>query len=296
LASIPPRVWVLAAVVLALAGCFGVPLYDLVRYAAPSELYSHILLIPFISLYLIWLRRGKLALDSAPARRLAWFPAVTGLAALGGFWLGVSCGWRPAMVDYLAWMTFSFLAFLVGAGFLLLGLETLRRIAFPLAFLAFMIPFPTVVRGWIDTFFQYGSAEAARACFWAAGMPVEQQGLVFQLPGTALQIAEECSGIHSSLVLFITSLLAGHLLLRSASRRALLALAVVPLALLRNGFRVFVIGELCVNISPRMIDSPIHHQGGPLFFVLSLVPFSLLLFFLRRCESRHRKRRQRAKR
>ena len=59
-------------------------------------------------------------------------------------------------------------------------------------------------------------------------------------------------------------------------------MAVLPLALLRNGFRVFTIGELCVHYGMRMIDSPIHRKGGPVFFVLSLVPFFLLLVWLRR--------------
>jgi hypothetical protein len=31
-----------------------------------------------------------------------------------------------------------------------------------------------------------------------------------------------------------------------------------------------------------MIDSPIHRKGGPLFFALALIPFFLLLAFLRR--------------
>jgi exosortase/archaeosortase family protein len=59
---------------------------------------------------------------------------------------------------------------------------------------------------------------------------------------------------------------------------------VIPLALLRNGFRVFVLGELCTHIGPQMIDTPIHHQGGPLFFALSLIPFFLLLVWLRKSE------------
>jgi exosortase/archaeosortase family protein len=109
---------------------------------------------------------------------------------------------------------------------------------------------------------------------------VFRQDLVFQLPGMTLQIAPECSGIRSSIVLFITSLVAGHLFLRSPWKRATLTLAVIPLALLRNGFRVFVIGELCVHVGPHMIDSPIHHHGGPIFFALSLIPFSLLTFYL----------------
>jgi exosortase/archaeosortase family protein len=80
----------------------------------------------------------------------------------------------------------------------------------------------------------------------------------------------------------ITSLLAGYLFLRRTSLRVILALSIVPLAILRNGFRIFVIGELCVHISPTMIDSFIHRKGGPIFFALSLIPFFLLLVFLRK--------------
>ena len=61
---------------------------------------------------------------------------------------------------------------------------------------------------------------------------------------------------------------------------------VIPLGILRNGFRILVIGLLCVHVGPQMIDSTIHHQGGPFFFALSLVPLLLLLWWLRRQEQR----------
>jgi exosortase/archaeosortase family protein len=117
-------------------------------------------------------------------------------------------------------------------------------------------------------------------------MPFLRQQTSFQLPGMPLEVAPECSGIRSTLVLFITSLLAGHLFLRSPWRRAALVLAVIPLALLRNGFRIFSIGQLCVNLGPHMINSPIHKRGGPLFFLLSLVPFFLMLLWLRKSEQK----------
>jgi exosortase/archaeosortase family protein len=72
--------------------------------------------------------------------------------------------------------------------------------------------------------------------------------------------------------------------LRSPWRRAVLVLFVIPLGILRNGFRILVIGLLCVNIGPQMIDCPIHHRGGPIFFALSLIPLFLLLWWLRRSE------------
>jgi exosortase/archaeosortase family protein len=68
-----------------------------------------------------------------------------------------------------------------------------------------------------------------------------------------------------------------------------LALFVIPLAILRNGFRIFVIGELCVHVSHDMINSWIHRKGGPVFFVLSLIPFFLLLAWLRKSEFKSQK-------
>jgi exosortase C (VPDSG-CTERM-specific) len=149
-----------------------------------------------------------------------------------------------------------------------------------------MVPLPVFLMTGIETFLQHGSAGVAYALFRIAGTTVFYQNLSFDLPGISLRVAPECSGIHSSMALLITSVLGGYFFLRSPVRRWILALAVIPLALLRNGFRVFVIGELCVHISPDMIDSYIHHHGGPIFFVLSLVPFFLLLLLLLKADHR----------
>jgi exosortase len=125
---------------------------------------------------------------------------------------------------------------------------------------------------------------AAHWMFELAGMPVYYRGLTFQLPNITLMVAPECSGIQSTVALFITSLLAGHIFLRTKWRRSVLTVAVLPLAVLRNGFRIFTIGELCVHMGPQMIHSYIHRKGGPIFFALSLIPFLLLLFFLIKSE------------
>jgi exosortase/archaeosortase family protein len=61
---------------------------------------------------------------------------------------------------------------------------------------------------------------------------------------------------------------------------------VIPLGILRNGFRILVIGLLGVYVGPYMVDSPIHHHGGPLFFALSLIPLFILLWWLWHQEQR----------
>ena len=278
------RIWLMAAVAVVLVLCFGKPLFDLVRFSRHSELYSHILLIPFISAYLVWLRRRDLAFHPQPAPRWAMLPFMGGVILLVGYWLALRSGWQPPQTDYLALMTLAFLFFVVGAFVLFIGTRTLRALAFPACMLIFMVPFPAVLESWIESFFQHGSAEAAYALFKVSGMPVFRQGTLFQLPGFSMEVAPQCSGIHSSLVLFITSLLAGSLLLRAGWTRVLLTLAVIPLALLRNGFRICLLGHLCVRLNPDWINSGLHRHGGPLFFAASLIPFFLLLLLLRKLE------------
>ena len=277
-----PKDFVWATIVL--VACFIVPLTRLAWFAATSELYSHILLVPFVSVYLAWLNRRNVRGFSEPNRRFAILAWCAGSVLLAGYWLAVWSGWPMTNQDGLAWMTSAFVGCFFGLCGLFAGRETLRAMRFPVCFLAFLVPFPTLVHNWLESFLQRGSALTAYGLFQLAGTPVLCNALNFQLPGFALQVAPECSGIHSSLVLFLTSLVAGHLFLRSPWKRGILALAVLPLGLLRNGFRIFVIGQLCIHIGPQMIHSTIHHDGGPIFFALSMVPFFLLLILLQRSE------------
>ena len=265
--------------------CFGFPLGKLLWFALHDELYSYIPLIPIISIYLVWTRRQSLPARSGASAKTASVFFACGLATLG-CWLAVHFNSKSPVEDSLALTTLAFLFFFTGAAFLFLGGKILRVIAFPVALLIFMVPMPAFLRGAVETFLQHGSAAAANGLFAISGLSYFREGLVFHLPGINIQVAPECSGIHSTVVLLITSLVAAFLFLRSTWRRTILFLAVIPLALLRNGFRIFVIGQLCARIGPDMINSPIHRHGGPLFFVLSLIPFFLLLIFLIKSERR----------
>jgi exosortase C (VPDSG-CTERM-specific) len=266
-----------------LAACFCVPLYELLHLAFSDDLYSAIPLVPLLSLYLIWLKRETLpaAFGSAVKPAAAFF--TLGLLCLAAYWIAPDDIFGP-VENYLAINILAFLFFFVGISFLFLGELFVRTLTFPLALLIFTIPFPEPVRHGIELFLQYGSAAFAGMFFYLSGTPFMRDGLNFHLPGCILQVAPECSGIHSTLVLAITSLLGAWLFLRSPWKRTMLVLVVIPLALLRNGFRIFVIGRLCVAYGPQMLASPIHRHGGPLFFALSLIPFFLFLLFLRKTE------------
>jgi len=272
--------------VLGLLACFARPFYALSQYSLHSEFFSYIPLIPIISLYLVSLQRSELPGKASASWQWAVMAALAGFALLAGWAWALHSGWKPHPEDHMTLMTAAFLLFVVAGCFAFFGYTITRLLAFPIAFLIFMIPMPTVMLDGITTFFQQTSAFTATVFLKTAGMAVFRENLIIHMPGFSIWVAPECSGIHSTMVLLITAVLAGHMFLRSGWKRALLVVVVVPLAILRNGFRIFVVSELCVQISHSMINSPVHHRGGPIFFALSLIPFFGLLFLLRKSELR----------
>jgi exosortase C (VPDSG-CTERM-specific) len=213
---------------------------------------------------------------------------VAGLGVLAfTYWLDFT-GQALLVNNRIALLTFSFLCCLAAGGFFFLGRPWMRAAAFPLAYLIFMVPIPDPIAGAIETASVAASAEIANLLFHLSGTPFVRVGRVFQLPNITLEVAQQCSGIRSSWVLFMTSIVAANLFLKTSWRRFALIALVIPLAILRNGFRILVIGLLCVNVGPQMINSLIHRRGGPLFFMLSLIPFFVVLWWLHRGDVRTR--------
>jgi exosortase C (VPDSG-CTERM-specific) len=295
-----PSVWTQFGLYTAgLTLAFGWPLVDLVRFsfggrgALPveiSNLYTHIILIPFIAMYLARLRWRDPTLppvslrEHGPAFGAAFGFALIGLALIGTA-LGIGRGAEGlSRNDWLMLMVSAWVGLLAAGGCWLLGESAMRRLWFAFAFLLLMAPIPTFLIQWINQATQLLSAEVSAWMIHRSGTSMFRDGVLFHLPGITLEVAEECSGIRSSLVLFITSLVAGQMFLRRPWKQAALTLFVLPLALVRNGVRILTIALLCVHVGPEMIHSPIHHRGGPIFFALSLVPFLLLLLVLRRSE------------
>src|SRR6266700_2025251 len=270
--------WSLYLVIL--CGAFALPLREFVTYARHSEVHSYVLLIPFVAAYLIYIRWKSLSRELSTAWGYALLSAAAGAGALLARLHFAELGQN----DYMTLIALSFVCFVIAGTFLFLGSKWARSAMFPLFFLAFMIPLPEAAVDSLENASKEASAEVANWLFLISGTPVLRAGPVFQLPGITIEVAKECSGIRSSLVLVITSLLAANMFLHTTWRRALLVCAVIPLGLLRNGIRVLVISLLCVHIGPEMINSVIHRRGGPFFFAASLIPLFLLLWWLRRGE------------
>jgi exosortase C (VPDSG-CTERM-specific) len=243
-------------------------------------------LIPFVSAYLLYIRRDQLPKNYVSDIPIGGVCLAVGLGILAVTYRSDFAGMVISNNDRLTFLTLSFLCCLAAGLFFFLGRGWMRAAAFPLAYLIFMVPMPYAMEEALEIASKSAAAEVANVLFHLSGIPFLRAGAFFQLPNITIEVAQECSGIRSSWVLFMTSILASNLFLKTPWRRFALVAFVIPLGILRNGFRILVIGLLCVNVGPQMIHSIIHRRGGPLFFTLSLAPFLLVLWWLRRGEVR----------
>lgn len=277
--------WALVALAV-LTLVFLKPLVELMVYASGTDLHSHIVLIPIVAGYLLSLRWASLPTGYRTSMGWALLPVALAAVALAVAWRLVPLGGELSTNDRLAAYAIAYTALVWAGGFLVLGGQWMAAAAFPMAFLIFLAPLPDGLIHTLETASQLASSDVSAWMFRLTGLPHLRDGNIFQLPGITIKVAQECSGIRSSWVLFITSLVASEMFLKSQWRRLILVALVIPLGLLRNGFRILVISWLCVEVGPHMIDSFIHHRGGPIFFALSLIPLFLILWFLRRGEVR----------
>jgi exosortase len=172
----------------------------------------------------------------------------------------------------------------IGVFVLCYGTKTLQAAAFQLSLLLLMVLLPQVLLERSIFVLQGCSTQAAGILFRLGGVPFFQDGFRFSLPGIDVEVAKQCSGIRSGLALFITSLLMGHIFLRSPWRRLWLVLAAFPITIFKNGLRVVTIYWLMVHPSLASLCVWMHRYGGIPFSFLGLSLMALLLTSLRKFE------------
>ena len=254
------------------AGCWH-SLAELYALTQQQEHYSHIVLIPIISVFAFYLDRAAIlsSQDSSPLLGV-------GLLAAGAFV-------KAAGIDSISVQIFAFVVMCWGAFFLCYGKNAARTYSFGLLFLLWIVPFPTALLNAVIVFLQQNSAEATDVIFTVLGVPFYRDGFIFALPNISIHVAEECSGIRSALSLFISGLVAGHFFLRSPWAKMTLLIIIIPLAVIKNAFRIVGLSLLANYIDRTFItDSLLHRAGGIPLFALSLAILLVITWALRRLE------------
>jgi exosortase len=271
------RIISFAGFVLASVLVFWRSLSMLIEYSLEHEFCSHILLIAPLSLFLLYRERTKIF-----SRLNSSFMAGSILLLAGIIGYGVSRRWWPVLGqnDGLTISVLSIVMIWFGGFFLFFGARAFRKALFPMLFLLLMAPLPDALLSHAIHTLQVGSTKVSFWLFQLVGVPVLQEGFVLRMPTLSIEVAKECSSIRSSLALFITSLLAAHLFLRSIGNKAALVAVAVPLAMLKNGIRIVTLSLLSIYVDRGFLTGRLHHEGGILFFLLDcMILIGLLRLF-----------------
>ena len=233
--------------------------------------YSHGFLVPFFALFLLWDKRPKL-------RRMRIAPSWGGILLV---LLGVLTLFFGVYGAELFLSRVSFMLIISGLVLTFCGREILREILFPLGVLLLAIPFPEIIFNQITFPLQLLASRAASTLLPLLGVPVFREGNVIQLPVMKLEVAEACSGIRSLMSLFTLAVFYGYFLERTSTRRWIMALASIPIAVCANALRIVGTG-LCVQYwDPSKAEGFFHEFSGWVMFVISLTCLYLLHRVLR---------------
>lgn len=283
LGSLSRRTLFYVAWIFASCSLFLYPLMAFVSYSLSNENASHLVLIPVISAWILFLERNRifktLGSDVVAA---SVFLAAGGALALVAF----SLGSHWSALNHLSVYTLALILLWVAGFALLFGRQALQNARFPLVFLLLTIPIPDFLLNKVIYLLQKGSAEIAAVLFDWSGVPVLRDGFVFHLAHVSIEVARECSGIRSSLALLILAILVAYFYLDTFWKQAVLVVAGLFVMIVKNGVRIVTLTLLASYVDPGFLYGKLHNQGGVVFFVLGLLLLAPLLWLLQRSEQK----------
>lgn len=252
----------LVLVLLALLGLYHQTMASMVGIWLRSDTFAHAILVPPITLWLVWRLRHRVA--SVVPRPQPALLAALAVVALG--WLVGDLAGVNALTQLML------TALLVLAVPAVLGWAVARELAFPLAFLFFMVPIGEFMLPQMMDW----TADFTVAALQLSGIPVYREGLQFVIPSGNWSVVEACSGVRYLIASFMVGTLFAYLNYRSTKRRLIFCLVAIAVPIVANWVRAYIIvmlGHLSGNTIAVGVDHLIY---GWVFFGIVIG----LMFFI----------------
>jgi len=257
-------------VLLGLAALYVPTLFDLARGLWKQDEHMHGPIVLAVALWLAWQAREAVsALQSyaAPSRVLGWLFVMVGLLF---YVLGRS-------QEFILFEVGSIIPVILGSLLVTFGWRSVRILWFPLLFVCFMVPLPSIVVDALTNPLKHHVSVLAEGLLYAVGYPIARSGVVLSVGPYQLLVADACSGLHSIISMTAMGLLYVYLSRHSSlTRNALLASTLVPIAFAANVTRVVVLVLVTYYFGDEAGQGFIHGFSGVFLFVIGL----LLLFLI----------------
>jgi exosortase A len=260
-----PQIALAALAMIAIVLLFSDTAADIVTTWYTSNAYNHGFLIIPICLYLACRQRSDLvAVEMRPDLRGIIFVALAALVWLLGHLTGTRLVQELSLVAAIQCVILT-----------MFGWPLTRRLAFPLAYLYFAVPFGQAIEPRLQAITAALSVDMLRL----VGVPVFADGNLISIPTGNFDVAEECSGLRFLIASIAIGTLFAGIMYRSWARRAAFLGLSLALPVLGNGARAFGIILLAYATSNQLAAGVDHIVYGWLFF--TLIMFVMLAIGIR---------------
>lgn len=228
--------------------------------------YSHGFIIPFIAIYLVWIKKDLFVGIPKECARIAGLSFCFFAGCLLFF------GRRSAIIQI---ETLSLFFMLPGLVLYFYGWKQLRYLVFPILYLNFMISWAEIIFDKIHFPFQLIAAKIAAMLLEIYNIPAFLSGKYIQLPNITLFVAEECSGVRFFSAVLALAIPLVYMTQKTYLRAFVVIVFGVAITIFANGLRVSVAGVMGYHFGPELLHGP-----GHIFRGWSVAVFGWIALFL----------------
>ncbi len=263
----------IALIIILLIGIYAPAFVNLTgRFLAADSYYSHGFLVPVVSAYLIWRKRKRLK-NALPAQSgKSGLP----LLAAGLFLHFISTALKINFGSFI-----SLPIVLAGLALYLFGKRVARELVFPLGFLIFMIPLPSVVIIAVSFKMKLLAAQLASWAVNMMGISAIRDGSTIHLPQDFLIVGDPCSGLRSLISLLALGAVFTQFISGSVLRKNILFLSAIPIALMSNVARIVLLLLATYVYGKNVAMGFFHDLTGMLVFVFAFIGLTIVIRLLR---------------
>jgi exosortase len=231
------------------------------RYMAKDSYYSHGFLIPFITGYLIWLKRDQL-------KKIKKSGSMLGLAIIT---ISLMMHLLSVLAEVFFISGFSLYFLVFGVSLFLSGKEITKKILFPLGFLIFMFPLPLVaINGITFPMKMLATKIAVFILKFGVNLPMKNEGFHIFFPNASLVVDNPCSGLRSLISMLAMGSIFAYFLRAGTGKKILLFLLAAPVAIATNILRVLMLCLAVYVYGSNMAKELFHDFSGYFIFAVGL--------------------------
>ena len=259
-----PTTWLVPWLFLATgwAGMYGPTYWKLSQTLWRTDEYAHGAIVLLLVVWMLWQCRHRLVSSSDSPRPALGIPL---------FVFGALVYVTGRSQDILLFEIGSQIPVLAGSLLIMHGLNAVRVASFPLLYIAFMIPLPSILVDFLTGPLKQWVSVIAETALYGVGYPIARTGVILTIGQYQLLVADACSGLHSMFSLAALGLLFMYLIGRRSRLHSVVMLAsIFPIAFAANVLRVIILVLVTYHFGDAAGQGFLHDFAGVALLVAAL--------------------------